>query len=129
MPSNDPPGRPPSAYGQQLARARRFLERYRRIRAVESSPDRPPLDVIEDEMWAFFQNCWHVKDWLRHDPSVSEAVKDAAWNAVTASQPLMICADLANGIKHLSTDPARQYVGAEDGGVQLRQVGKGKYVV
>ncbi|HWG75345.1 MAG TPA: hypothetical protein VN660_00955 [Steroidobacteraceae bacterium] len=85
-------------YGHQLDRARRFLER---IQGQLTS------DVeFQDMAWSFFQHCWHIKDWLKHDPLVSEDTKQAVINAAHASPVLKICRQLCNGTKHLSDYPA-----------------------
>ena len=49
-----------NSYLHQLDRARRFLAR---AEAIEGFAD---VD-FQDVMWAFFQNCWHVKDWVLND--------------------------------------------------------------
>jgi hypothetical protein len=82
-------------YRHQLDRARRFLDR------VEAS-----LDQVEfqDMMWSFFQHCWHVKDWVDHDPLASPAQKNNVIAQAHASAPLQVCRDLCNGTKHLLHD-------------------------
>ena len=32
--------------------------------------------AFQDDMWNFFQACWHVKDWVKHDPLVPQPLKD-----------------------------------------------------
>lgn len=85
-------------YRNQLDRARRFLDR------IQMTPeDWADMDDVEfqDMMWAFFQNCWHIKDWLKNDPLVSQALKDAAIQDAHQSQHLKMCQELCNGTKHL----------------------------
>ncbi len=62
-------------------------------------------------MWSFFQNCWHLKDWVKNDVSVLPAVRATLETDLTSSPDLMICADLANGTKHLEFKTPR--VGAK----------------
>jgi hypothetical protein len=93
-------------YRHQLDRARRFLER------VEmTTEDWADMDDVEfqDMMWAFFQNCWHVKDWLKNDPLVSQVVKDAAIQLAHKSQYLKMCQELCNGTKHLDARPGASH--------------------
>ena len=33
-------------------------------------------DHYQDEAYAFFQNCYHLKDWLKHDPATSALAGD-----------------------------------------------------
>jgi hypothetical protein len=85
-------------YRNQLDRARRFLERMKasNLDAVES----------QDMTWTFFQNCWHVKDWLKHDLLVTKQQKDAAIKMAEQSPVLRICRGLCNGTKHFLSDGA-----------------------
>jgi hypothetical protein len=49
-------------------------------------------------------NCWHVKDWVKNDP-LPELLREqvvAAAHDRTTSPMLAVCADIANGIKHLT---------------------------
>jgi hypothetical protein len=58
----------------------------------------------EDDYYNFFVWCFHLKDWLKNDPSVSTETKKAAEELIKTSESLSLCADLANGIKHLRAD-------------------------
>ena len=94
-----------TGYRHQLDRARRILERVEPMSMTEwdAAADGVADDVeFQDMMWAFFQNCWHVKDWLRNDPSVPAAVKKSAIELLhNEAGPLKICHELCNGTKHL----------------------------
>ncbi len=90
-------------YLDQLERVRRFLNRIHQ-------QDRSPIEY-GDDIWSFFQNCWHLKDWVKNDPSVLSNVSQSIERLVAASPSLMICADLANGTKHLKLKDPR--VGAK----------------
>lgn len=54
-----------------------------------------------DNLLSFFQNCWHLKDWVKNDQSVPKAVRDAIVQEVERTDRMLYCADLANGSKHL----------------------------
>jgi hypothetical protein len=84
-----------TGYRDQLDRVRRYLDR---VRAQES-----PRYVIDyqDDVWSFFQNCWHLKDWVKHDPLIPERQKHQIKLAVEASRVLAVANDIANGTKHL----------------------------
>jgi hypothetical protein len=87
-------------YRDQLDRARRFLERMQQ--PVESMEDDGMTVVdFQDMVWAFFQNCWHVKDWVRSDPIVDQAKKDSVCRWAHASVALRVCQEMCNGTKHL----------------------------
>lgn len=91
-----------TGYRSQLDRVRRFLER---VEGPYGLDGKSANDVeFQDMMWAFFQNCWHLKDWVDHDPLASEAQKKAVIQKAHDSDVLKICRDLCNGTKHLGLD-------------------------
>jgi hypothetical protein len=94
-----------SGYRHQLDRARRFLDRVAQMRHDRDS-DHSDHD-FQDMMWAAFQNCWHVKDWVKNDPNLSEPQKHAVLTMAHASLDLCACADLCNGTKHLRLTSAK----------------------
>jgi hypothetical protein len=54
-----------------------------------------------DDFYAFFTTCFHLKDWLKNDPLVPKPVRKRAENLVNDKRSLGVCADIANGVKHL----------------------------
>jgi hypothetical protein len=58
-------------------------------------------DSYVDEIYAFFLNCYHLKDWIKEDPSVPGIARQAVEGHVNASRPLRLCADICNSLKHL----------------------------
>lgn len=93
-------------YRNQLDRARRMLER---IETAASNLDFIEIDDVafQDDVWSFFQACWHVKDWVRHDPLVPQATKDAIKQQAERSRVLLMCHDVCNGTKHLKLTTPR----------------------
>src|SRR5260370_12903142 len=89
-----------TGYRHQLDRARRFLERMEAVDANEVE--------FQDMVWAFFQNCWHVKDWVEHDPQVPRLMKDAVIDRAHRSSVLKICREMCNGTKHLGAQPGAE---------------------
>jgi len=85
---------------EQLERVRRFLNRVRNER-------RDSIDY-DDDLWAFFQNSWHLKDWIKNDPSISEESRTRILEAAVASEDLKVCADLANRSKHFELKNKRR---------------------
>ena len=47
-------------YIAQLKRVRRYLEKIQ-------NRVRKSWDDYDDDFWSFFQNCWHLKDWIRNE--------------------------------------------------------------
>ena len=79
------------------------LSQFERVlRALEKIGDNRNRDLAEyeDDVWYFFQTCWHLKDWIKNDPQVPQRHRDSVESEVGRSEPLRICADLANRSKH-----------------------------
>jgi hypothetical protein len=61
-----------------------------------------------DDAYAFFVCCYHFKDWLKTDDSVSKTIRDDVEGAIGRSVLLSLSADITNGFKHLTrSQPAR----------------------
>lgn len=86
----------------QWARVGRRLDDVRGV--YEGSPG--GTDVAIDRVLSFFEAVHHLKDWLGNDPAV-EVQKCDGDELIEASRALRICADLANGSKHLKLNTAR----------------------
>ena len=63
-------------------------------------------DVALDAVLSFFWAVHHLKDWHANDP-VSAVTKAEVDSLINRSLMLRLCADLANGSKHLSLTPPR----------------------
>ena len=62
----------------------------------------------EDDIQHYFQDCWHLKDWIKNDINVAQTVRDKIEAEVGKYKSLRIVADLANGSKHLSRHTHRE---------------------
>lgn len=81
---------------EQLNRVKRWHERFKEIsNGREHTRD---TDYYQDVLYAFFQNCWHLKDWVVNSGSLDKKIVD---NFFHSNSDLKICRDLANGSKHL----------------------------
>jgi hypothetical protein len=84
-------------YVEQLERAKRYLKRFSDINTGISHTK--ASQNYDDDVYAFFQNCYHLKDWIKNDPYCNN------WSDVegfiNSNADLKICADLCNGLKHL----------------------------
>jgi hypothetical protein len=54
----------------------------------------------DDAVYHFFQDAWHLKDWVKRDPAVSQAVSSRVESDLAVSADLAAAADVANGTKH-----------------------------
>jgi hypothetical protein len=72
--------------------------------AYTGRPGGTPAAV--DATQSFFEAVHHLKDWLGNDPS-SGVTKADGDSFVNASPVLQLCADLANGSKHLRLTRSR----------------------
>ncbi len=109
----------PTPYLWQVARAYRFFHRYSEARAAGTRFEATGWNDIEDFMWAFFQNAWHIKDWLKNDPTLNDVLKQVLMSEIHGTESLLLCADLANGSKHFGSDPDRDKIGATDQQIEL----------
>lgn len=90
---------------EQYERMKRWYDRFAAI--AQGRDHDVPSDNYVDEIYAFFMNCYHFKDWLRSDPSLPTAVRDAVEAHVTAERPLRLCADICNALKHVTLTTSR----------------------
>lgn len=85
---------------------------YRRMmrwcdRIVETADQRRWVDDYDaDDLYAFFVTCLHFGDWLWNDPSAKISKTDVG-TLIEGERVLRICADVANGVKHLRRDERR----------------------
>lgn len=54
-----------------------------------------------DDYYAFFVVCFHLKDWLKNDSSLDASIRPAVEQLIERDRWLGMCADIANGFKHL----------------------------
>lgn len=59
----------------------------------------------EDAAYAFFQDCYHLKDWIKNDPGCSH--RGIVESFVSGSKALSLCADICNSSKHLTLTRSR----------------------
>jgi hypothetical protein len=86
-------------YQEQLDRVRRWYQRFKEI--SEGRPHDRASDYYQDDVYAFFMNCYHLKEWIKNDPAHSPL--GASVETFISNNPDMaLCADICNGIKHLT---------------------------
>ena len=91
-------------YLEQFERVKRWYERFERInngKAFDCSPD-----CLQDEVYAFFFNCYHLKDWIKNDAKIGAAAAKVE-GFINQNNNLGLCADICNGLKHLRRTSSR----------------------
>jgi len=81
---------------------KRWYERFRLIN--NGKAHNQSSDYSEDEIYAFFINCYHLKDWIKNDDAVSIEGKEKLEKFIKGSDYMNICEKVCNGIKHLNRD-------------------------
>lgn len=89
-------------YQAQIARMMRWYEKFRDI----NDDFQERLDDYLDIAYAFFLNCYHLKDWLINDPDLIIPAEEIE-SYITENECLAICADICNASKHLRLDRSR----------------------
>ena len=103
---------------EQYERMKRWYERIKKI--DQGRPHNLPSDYYCDEVYAFFVNCYHLKDWIINDDTVKKSEKGEKGGKVedfiNQNGCMRICADICNGIKHVkkSKDPRKPPRSDED---------------
>jgi hypothetical protein len=96
-----------SDYRQQYDRMMRWYDRFVAIdhgRSHDSSSDN-----YRDEVYAFFESCYHLKDWIKNDTAISPGVVQSVEGHVSSSRSLRLCADICNSLKHLQLTRPRSH--------------------
>jgi hypothetical protein len=88
------------------AQYRRMNRAYEQLHGVVSPGKVLYAGEIEDCYINFFQHAWHLKEWLKNDPT-SEALTKNIENDINKFPSLQLAADLANGSKHLRLKHSR----------------------
>lgn len=94
-----------SVLDPNLTSWRAQYDRLQRSFARVSQPYRSSVEY-GDDLQHFFQDCFHLKDWIKNDPALGGATEIEA--AFQAERPLRIAADLANAAKHLARTQHRE---------------------
>ena|ERR1043166_7632534 len=95
------------------AQFRRLLRAHLRIsRTPTYAPDdldglRAAFETYSDDLISFFQHAWHLKDWIRNDAGVPTSTREAVVGEAEKTDELLLCADIANGTKHLNLQNPR----------------------
>lgn len=87
-------------YLEQFERVKRYYTRFQKLN--DGRPHDVPSEEYIDDVYAFFQNCYHFKEYLKNDSAFTKHSNQDIENFVTNTPALAICADICNGLKHLT---------------------------
>lgn len=87
-----------SEYAKQYEMMIRWLDRIEGM-AEKGEGEIDTVD-LKDYFIAFFQTCYHLKDYIKNDPSAGIADRDVE-TFVDTTDCMGICADICNASKHL----------------------------
>lgn len=93
-----------SKYLEQFDRVKRWYQRFLTIN--EGRQHNLPSDNYQDEVYAFFLNCYHLKDWIKNDESIRVAEAEVE-DFINNNNDLKLCGDICNNNKHLTLDSPR----------------------
>ena len=90
-----------SKYLEQFDRVKRWYQRF--VTIDEGRQHSLPSDNYQDEVYAFFLNCYHLKDWIKNDESIGVAEAEVE-DFINNNNDLKLCGDICNNNKHLTLD-------------------------
>ncbi len=85
-----------SRYLEQFDRMKRWYEEFKLT--DQGRPHDRSSDFYQDQVYAFFQNCWHLKEWVKND---NDELYRELHGKIHGDTDMMICQDICNGTKHL----------------------------
>ena len=85
-------------YQEQFERLKRWYDRFEKIH--QGRLHTLASDYYNDEIYAFFLNCYHLKDWIQNDDTV-KLPKGKIEHFINQNECMRVCEDICNGIKHL----------------------------
>ena len=89
---------------EQFERMKRWYERIKKI--DQGMPHNLsfinlPSGYFYDELYAFFVNCYHLRDWIENDDTVKPLEKEKVEHFMKQNECMCVCRDICTGIKHL----------------------------
>jgi hypothetical protein len=85
-------------FREQYDRMMRWFERFKRVNDGQQQTD--DIEYHEDTMRAFFENCFHLRDWIKNDSKSGIPTKDVE-DFITKTRYMKLCADVAISYKHM----------------------------
>ena len=87
-------------YRGWLTHYARTLRWYARLQQVRAECERVGISQdFEDYVYAFFQNCFYLREWLAKSGAIAESQLEQLF---ASSVELQLCRDICNGTKHMT---------------------------
>jgi hypothetical protein len=87
---------------EYIEQYQRMMRSYTRLAAMDQGQEYDASSQnYDDELFAFFLNCYHLKDWLKNDKAAGRAAQNDVEHFIDSSYPMKLCADICNSHKHL----------------------------
>ena len=102
----------PTTAEEQIARLARYFRRFKEYEAGLPA-DTGVSPEHKDLVYAFFLNCYHLKDWIKADPALAALGDVEAF--INSSPELRLCADICNASKHFELTRPRSNENPEVG--------------
>jgi hypothetical protein len=87
---------------EQFERVRRWNERVQRT--SPHSRERPFATEQLDDVYAFFMNCYHLRDLLKNSKVIGQDKLD---DFFAKNPEMQVCQDICNGLKHFDLSRAK----------------------
>ena len=101
-------------YMEQFDRMQRWYEHFKKIN--QGISHERSSEEYTDVVYAFFQNCYHLKDWIENDDNAKMPKGfDIDRDFINKNPSMLLLADICNGTKHLKLDNERSKESPEFG--------------
>jgi hypothetical protein len=104
------------SYTEQMERLKRC---YGRLSQIDTGRRHDMhSENYRDELYTFFLNCYHLKDWLKND-NTFQVNGNVVEGYINNNDDLKLCADICNGIKHFTLNNPRSTESPSVGGQKI----------
>jgi len=98
-------------YLEQLKRTERSFEKLKGL--IQGIPHVNDTESYRDDMYAFFMNCYHLKDWIQNDQAVrfnnitGVSKQELLEDFIAGNFCMLLCQSIATAQKHLTIGDKR----------------------
>ena len=97
----------------------RLVRNYQRLAQINQGRQHDMhSENYRDEVYSYFLNCYHLKDWLINDSAFPANAAEVE-GYINTNPELQLCADICNAHKHLRLDKPRSAENPRVGGQKI----------